>query len=123
LQKRVRRGVQFLDEVKPGWGERIDLARLDMLHTRLCLCGQLYGRYKNAERVLHMSPADSVLRVHSGPRRLRQGCMYIPQDVLTKLWTKEIKKWRSVADSPETDEILKRMNPVGSESRKLPTDQ
>jgi hypothetical protein len=96
LQKRVRLGVRSLDGVKPGWGDRIDLERLDMLHTRLCLCGQLYGRYKNAQRVLHMSPADAVTYgfVPAPGDYGKTAC--IPQDILIRLWTKEIEKWGGV---------------------------
>jgi len=31
--------------------EKIDLKHLDMLDTKLCLCGQLYGRHSNAYRI------------------------------------------------------------------------
>ena len=122
LQKRVRRGVRFLDGVKPGWGDRIDLERLDMLHTRLCLCGQLYGRYRNAQRVLQLSPANAVTYgfVPAPGDYGKTAC--IPQDILSRLWTKETKRWRSVSDGP-MDRNLKRMNPVSSGNRKLPTAQ
>jgi len=98
MQKRVRTGATFLNRVKPGWWEEIDLERLDMLDTRLCLCGQLYGRHKNAYRALRLSPADFVLYGF-----LPAGSDYgktrrLPQDLLTRLWIEEIKKWRSVAD-------------------------
>jgi hypothetical protein len=69
-----------------------------MLYTRLCLCGQFYGRHKNAYRVLHLSPADFVIYgfLPAGSDYGKTKCL--PQDVLTQLWIKEIKKWRSVAD-------------------------
>src|SRR5713101_3083657 len=98
FRKRVRRGIRFLDTVKPGWREQIDLERLDMLHTRLCLCGQLYGRHKNSYRVLRLSPADFVMYgfLPAGSDYGKTTCL--PQDVLAQLWKKEIKKWRSLAD-------------------------
>jgi hypothetical protein len=120
LQKRVGMGAIFLNSVKPGWWEQIDLERLDMLDTRLCLCGQLYGRHANAYRVLRLSPADFVLYGF-----LPAGSDYgktkgLPQDLLTHLWIKEIKKWRCVDNGQKGERTLKRMNPVGSGNRKLP---
>jgi len=105
LQKRVRMGVIFLNSVKPGWLEKIDLERLDMLDTRLCLCGQLYGRQSNAYRVLHLSPADFVMYGFLPAVGDYGKTKCIPQDILTQLWIKEIKKWRSVANSQRTDDI------------------
>ena len=92
FRKRVRRGIKFLDTVKPGWREQIDLERLDMLHTRLCLCGQLYGRHKNSYRVLRLSPADFVMFGF-----LPAGSDYgktkgLPQDLLARVWISQIKK-------------------------------
>jgi hypothetical protein len=95
MQKRVRTGVRFLNSVKPGWWEKIDLEHLDMLHTRSCLCGQLYGRYKNAKRVLHMSPADAVTYGFVPARSDYPETEWLPQKVLTHLWRKEIKKLKA----------------------------
>jgi len=61
MRKRVSAGVIFLHNVKPGWWEKIDLERLDMLDTKLCLCGQLYGRHRNAYRKLRLTPANFVM--------------------------------------------------------------
>src|SRR5216684_5469120 len=92
FRKRVAKGMQFLDTVKPGWRGQIDLERLDMLHTRLCLCGQLYGRHKNSYRVLRLSPADFVMFGF-----LPAGSDYgktkgLPQDLLARVWISQIKK-------------------------------
>jgi hypothetical protein len=92
MRKRVRRGAIFLNGVKPGWWEKIDLARLDMLDTKLCLCGQLYGRHRNAYRKLHLTPADFVMYgfLPAPGDYGRSG--FLPQRLLTRLWTKEIKR-------------------------------
>ena len=92
FRKRVRKGIGFLNTVKPGWWERIDLERLDMLHTRLCLCGQLYGRHKNAYRVLRLSPADFVMYGFLPDGRDYRRTKGLPQDLLTRVWTRQIKK-------------------------------
>jgi hypothetical protein len=95
LQKRVRTGVIFLNGVNPGWLEKIDLARLDMLHTRLCLCGQLYGRHKNAYRVLHLSPAHFVMYGFLPAPSDYGKTKCLPQDLLTQLWRKEIERCKA----------------------------
>lgn len=40
------RGAAFLDEVAPGWRERIDVERLDIASSCSCVLGQLWeGSY------------------------------------------------------------------------------
>jgi hypothetical protein len=95
MQKRVRAGVLFLNSVKPGWWEKIDLERLDMLDTRLCLCGQSYGRQRNAYRVLHLSPADFVMYGFVPAPSDYQRPQWLPQKLLTHLWRKEIKRLKA----------------------------
>ena len=66
-----------------------------MLHTRLCLCGlcgQLYGRHKNAYRVLRLSPADFVMYGFLPAGRDNRKTKGVPQDLLTRVWTRQIKK-------------------------------
>ncbi len=40
---RVRRGAELLDRREPGWAERIDLGRLKLSDSCLCVIGQLNG--------------------------------------------------------------------------------
>jgi hypothetical protein len=40
---RVARGAALLDEMKPGWDARVDLAELDLSSCRQCVVGQLFG--------------------------------------------------------------------------------
>jgi len=92
MRKRVRTGVIFLNNVKPGWWEKIDLERFDMLDTRLNLCGQLYGRHKNAYCKLHLTPADFVMYGFLPAPGDYGRPKFLPQRLLTRLWTKEIKR-------------------------------
>lgn len=41
IQNRVKRGAEWLDEIKPLWHKEIDLKRFTMTNARLCVCGQL----------------------------------------------------------------------------------
>ncbi len=43
VKTRVERGARFLDEVAPGWEDRIDLETLDLVSGYHCICGQLWA--------------------------------------------------------------------------------
>ncbi len=43
IAARVARGAALLDEKRPGWDARIDLAVLDLESCRQCVVGQLFG--------------------------------------------------------------------------------
>jgi hypothetical protein len=45
FETRIERGMRLLDELEPGWRERVDLGRLDMSSCLTCILGQLYGDY------------------------------------------------------------------------------
>ena len=42
---RVARGAAYLDEMDPGWAERIDVWSLDLAHGNTCILGQLHGSF------------------------------------------------------------------------------
>ncbi len=46
--ERIARGAAFLDERAPGWRQRIDLDKLEMVNPAQCLVGQLFGDYYRA---------------------------------------------------------------------------
>lgn len=52
IHKRVENGVALLDSVYPNWDERIDLMKLNMIDCKLCVCGQLFGSFMSAIKVL-----------------------------------------------------------------------
>lgn len=41
-KEQVRRGAAFLDEVSPGWHDRINLADFDITDCSKCVVGQLF---------------------------------------------------------------------------------
>lgn len=45
IPERVRRGAKLLDDVAPGWADRINLATLRLCDSSQCILGQLYGEY------------------------------------------------------------------------------
>ena len=40
-KRRVKRGAEYLDEVRPGWAHEIDIKTLEMANYSLCILGQL----------------------------------------------------------------------------------
>ena len=46
---RVNRGARFLDEVAPGWENRIDLETLKLNDGMHCICGQVFAEEAKSE--------------------------------------------------------------------------
>jgi hypothetical protein len=46
-QKRVERGIRYLDKHKPGWRDEVNVETLDLSHGDRCILGQCYGSYGN----------------------------------------------------------------------------
>lgn len=63
LRTAVDKGAAWLDRVKPGWREMIDIGSLQMDRCDRCILGQLYGDYFDA---IYTSPTlgskDSACR-------------------------------------------------------------
>ena len=47
LEERVNRGIVLLSERYPQWINQIDILCLDMMNSRNCILGQLFGNYDN----------------------------------------------------------------------------
>jgi hypothetical protein len=45
LSSRVAQGVALLDQVRPGWVDRIDLETLNIRNPYKCVLGQVFGNY------------------------------------------------------------------------------
>jgi hypothetical protein len=43
IQERVNAGAEFMDEVFPGWANRINVDKLDIIDGDHCVLGQIYG--------------------------------------------------------------------------------
>lgn len=47
LQRRVKKGIKYLNEVKPGWHKKINLDILSLSNERVCICGQIFENFFN----------------------------------------------------------------------------
>jgi len=41
----IARGINFLDQVQPGWVKHVNPAILDLQSTETCVCGQVFSDY------------------------------------------------------------------------------
>lgn len=58
LRTRVERGAQLLDEIEPGWFQRIDLTDLDLSDPTCCVLGQIYEDFSNGVHVIEVRFPD-----------------------------------------------------------------
>jgi hypothetical protein len=96
LARRVRRGVIFLNNMHPGWEDRIDLDRLDINQASDCICGQL--EIGNMPAITNENPTDRTLEMDSGLGFFvgedNSWGPYVKVPVLNELWKAEIKAIR-----------------------------
>lgn len=52
MHKQVKRGVDFLDEHRPGWHRKIQLDSLNMKSKRECILGQVFGDFGEGKEEL-----------------------------------------------------------------------
>ena len=45
LEKRVQKGIKFLNKKYPNWHKKIKLKHLDMQNGKCCILGQLYNHF------------------------------------------------------------------------------
>lgn len=90
-EKCVERGVKFLNGVKPGWFEEIDLETLDLARGSRCVLGQLYGDFHDGVRLFTKRVdwdekfAWATARGFALPEMLDDG-------LLTPIWLERIRE-------------------------------
>jgi hypothetical protein len=78
FEENVKRGMEFLDKVSPGWRERINTESLNIASSRNCILGQIYGSYDDA---LSLYPGLMLLSRELGFNASIPDC-----PVLTEAW-------------------------------------
>jgi len=89
----VARGAGMLDQLCPGWPDRLDLDRLDLGDTARCLLGQLYGSYDLALGVLRINDVTAADYGFQVTTRWRTGGQFA---ALTAAWRDLITSRRPV---------------------------
>lgn len=60
IERSVRRGASYLDNVHPGWDRKIDLSNFSIGTYERCVLGQLYpSGYNGGLAVLALAPLDA----------------------------------------------------------------
>jgi hypothetical protein len=108
VKKRVARGVALMDEVKPGWDRRINLARLDIGCANNCIVGQVFGHFNKGSVEHHLG-----LRYRETPRygfagRLRtfgEKKMFAEWEELTREWARVVmeRRWTREVEKLERE--------------------
>lgn len=84
--ERVRKGAALLDDVAPGWREKIDLSTLDIGDYQQCVLGQLYGTYGEAIPALHPHLASMEQRHSHGFAGVAAMDGFESESRLTRAW-------------------------------------
>lgn len=72
--ERVRAGARYLDDVDPGWCERIDAATLELNDGACCVLGQLHGDFRRGLARAHLLDLSSAPRANLMPWRFGFQC-------------------------------------------------
>lgn len=86
LSKRIEKGVKFLDKVKgKNWIRNIDLKKLNLEDTNVCVCGQLFIDYWEAENK-HFESNKDIAAIYGFNSYQFDYDEEIFFDILTNLW-------------------------------------
>lgn len=100
----MKRGMQLLDEVKPGWDSRVDLARFNVICARSCPLYYAYrDEYPPETENYFFEVAVKLFDVRDA-RELYEQCVYLGFDsdvdsdptgeIITGVWRRELEKRR-----------------------------
>lgn len=101
IEERVANGVKLLDEKRPGWYKKIDLAKLNINDCVHCIVGQLIGNYwpENLGLMYYYAEySHGVERLTEDiGRELAYGELEADARLLTEEWKRVIELKRSSA--------------------------
>ncbi len=100
LEKKVERGIKWLDKVKPGWHKKINLEVLNLNNSSVCVCGQVFGDFwKSIYENEHASwRKGEAIKGDKAAMTLKQSIsrgFYTKNDdytLLTSIWFMKISK-------------------------------
>jgi hypothetical protein len=106
IEERVGRGATWFDTERPGWWQRTDLARFDVLDPDCCPLGQEYGHFENAPRDIAYDPSMGFYRATEWPTpnqisdellRRTEHAIRVEYAGLTDAWRAEVERRRAEA--------------------------
>lgn len=103
-EKRVDKGIAWLDKNKPGWVDIIDLKMLDVGHKRVCITGQLFGDYFSKFLDKGIMTPDQAIK-HGFNESLLVARNF---DLLTAVWYYKIKFRRECQQKEVVKKAIKK---------------
>lgn len=92
-------GVNLLDAEHPGWESQIDISQLDIESSRVCILGQLYGRYDVGKSRLGITSGTEYGFCYSNPSSY-------PAEELSAYWRDVIAQRRFAKFSKCNPELV-----------------
>lgn len=97
---RVEKGAAYLDDRYPGWVERIDLDKLDMLNATCCVLAQASGKnYHTLPPAVRESAVNLGFTLHD---TAEYDSSWV---VLTNSWADLIRRRRAVASPAQATQV------------------
>ena len=105
-RERVQRGAAYLDDVDPGWHERVDPSTLELADGSACILGQLHGDFRLGLGRSHLINLSSAPRGSLSPVAYGFKCTSdVPDEVqdrdyrmLNRAWREAIRERRPDAE-------------------------
>lgn len=100
LEKRVKKGVKFLNSKRVGWYKKVSIEVLDLSDETMCVLGKLSGDFWNivsprSSSGLKMSEVEAMERgFWLNLKNLKCRDKYYP--ILTAIWRVEIAKLKGL---------------------------
>ena len=101
-RKAITAGVTLLDQKDPGWFDRINVDRLDMLSDDQDVLRQLYPDRSTRKSIGWLG---IQIRNHHGFDLLSGFGSDMDYKMLTRLWV-EVVKWKRIAAGAETPTVV-----------------
>lgn len=119
-RQRVARGAASLDELDPGWAERIDVWSLDLASGNACVLGQLHGSFSLGLGRAGLFSLSSAPRASFSPVDLGFHCVQGVCDALQEQDYEYLNEaWHAEIERRVTDQPSGRRYPSGPKARPL----
>lgn len=103
-RKRVERGAAYLDDVDPGWHDRVDPSTLELADGSACVLGQLHGDFRLGLGRSHLINLSSAPRGSLSPVAYGfKGASDVPEDVQDRDYRMLNRAWREAIRERRTD--------------------
>lgn len=120
--ERAGRGAEYLDDVDPGWYERIDPRTLELACGRSCVLGQLHGDFRVGLMRAHLLDLSSAPRASLSPVSFGFQCV---QDVLREVVDRDYRllndAWRAVIRARQEHDRPSSRRPARRPRRRSPS--